>query len=212
MFTGLIEEVGKVLSILPISNGKTLKISANKIMDDIKLGDSISINGVCLTVKQLKEKDFEVDAVGETINKTTINLLKIGSFVNLERAIKMNQRLGGHLVLGHVNDIAVIRQIRKQGENYLLSIQIPDNLTRYAINEGSIAIDGISLTIAKIIDNILVISVIPYTWQETNLHLRKVGDRLNLEVDVISKYIEKFVNEYKKKDKISIEILNKLKY
>lgn len=213
MFTGLIEEVGKI-SALRNANGRLiLEISAGKIINSLKIGDSISVNGVCLTVTNFTSGKFCVDAVGETLKKTTIGSLRIGTEVNLEPALQLSQKLGGHLVQGHVNDVGEITEIKKLGENYLMSFSLPHHLEKYLIKEGSIAIDGISLTIAHVSANKIMCSIIPHTWKNTNLRARKPGDQVNIEIDVISKYVEKFTSSTQEnKNEISEEWLIKLGY
>ena len=213
MFTGIIEEVGKIEMIKPIAGGKTLVISVKKILNDMKVGDSISVNGVCLTVTKFTLNHFSVDAVGETLNKTTIGMLNIGNVVNLESALQVSQKLGGHLVQGHVNGVGEISEIKKLGENYSLTVIVPYALEKYLIKEGSITIDGISLTIAQTSNNKCTFSIIPHTWGNTNLHARKAGDKVNVEIDVIAKYVERFLL-YKNENnsELNEEWLNKLGY
>lgn len=193
MFTGLIEEIGKVKKIDSISGGIRISLSASKIMDDLKIDDSVSVNGVCLTAVKIDSNNFVVEAVGETLKKTTFVELKENQIVNLERAVRLNDRLGGHLVQGHVNGVGRITNIQKLGENYFLEVEVPVHLTKYLIDEGSIAIDGISLTIAKLVDNKVGVSIIPHTWKSTNLSTRNIGAKVNIETDVIAKYIEKLL-------------------
>lgn len=195
MFTGLIEEVGKIASINAIPGGKKLEIEASFIMDDVKVDDSVCINGVCLTATSIKGKGFTADAVGATLSKTTIADLKPGDSVNLERSLRLSDRLGGHMVQGHVNGIGIIAEIQKLGDNYYLEVEVPGSLKRYLINEGSIAIDGISLTIANISGNKAGVSVIPHTWSKTNLNSKRIGGKVNIETDVIAKYVEKLLNK-----------------
>jgi len=193
MFSGIIEEIGKIKQIEKMQGGLRLVISAKLITDDLKLGDSVSVDGVCLTVNSFNSNSFTADAVGETLKKSTISDIRKETFINLERAIKYNQRIGGHLVQGHVNSVAKILQIKKLGENYSLEIELPENIIKYVIKEGSIAIDGISLTIAEVINNRIIISVIPHTWQHTTLQYKNKEDLVNIEVDFIAKYIENFM-------------------
>ncbi len=195
MFSGIIEEIGIIQKIEKIKGGLQFSISANLILDDLKIGDSVSVDGVCLTVINFNSKLFTVDAVGETLNKTTLNFVKSNYRVNLERAVKYNQRIGGHLVQGHINSIARINSIKKLGDNYSLEIKIPMRDINYVIREGSIAINGISLTIADITENLIKISIIPHTWDSTTLKYKKENDMVNIEVDLIAKYIEKFVSK-----------------
>ncbi|MFA5805696.1 MAG: riboflavin synthase [Melioribacteraceae bacterium] len=197
MFTGIIEETGKILLAENIAGGKRLKISAARIFDDLNVDDSVSVNGVCLTVTRLDGNSFWCDAVGETLNKTTLANVKQNDEVNLERALCLTDRLGGHLVQGHINGIGVITRLTKLGENFSLEIEIPIELVKYVVDEGSITIDGISLTVAKIIDRKIKISIIPHTWSKTNLKQRKMGDRVNIETDIFAKYVEKILQSSK---------------
>ena len=194
MFTGIIEEIGKIAKTSPIARGLSINITANKILDDIKVNDSICIDGVCLTVTNLDDSGFLVDAVGATLEKTTFANLGSSESVNLERSVKLNDRLGGHLVQGHVNGVGTISEIKKLGENYLLKIIVPENLEKYLIAEGSIAVNGISLTIANLQKNIVSISVIPHTWQNTNFKFKKLNDKVNIEIDILAKYVEKLLS------------------
>ena len=194
MFTGIIEEIGKISKTNPIAGGLSIKIEANKILDDINVNDSICIDGVCLTVTNFDESGFWVDAVGATLEKTTFSTTNASSSVNLERSVKLNDRLGGHLVQGHVNGVGSISEIQKLGENYLLKINVPENLEKYLIKEGSIAVNGISLTIADLYNNNVSISIIPHTWQNTNLKYKKFNDKVNIEIDILAKYAEKLLS------------------
>ena len=193
MFTGIIEEIGIVEKITSIAGGYTIKIKADKILEDVAVNDSVCIDGVCLTVTKTDKNSFWADAVGATLEKTTFDKVKADASVNLERSVRLNDRLGGHLVQGHVSGIGIITEIQKLGENYLLKINVPENLERYLIKEGSIAINGISLTIADLNRNEISISIIPHTWQNTNLKFKKVNDKVNIEIDILAKYVEKLL-------------------
>jgi riboflavin synthase len=162
-------------------------------MKDISVKDSVCIDGVCLTVTNLQKNSFSVDAVGVTLEKTTFNKIKEQTLVNLERSVRLSDRLGGHLVQGHVNAIGSITEIKKLGENYLVKIIIPDDLKKYLIREGSIAINGISLTIADVIGNEISLSIIPHTWQNTNLRNEKANNEVNVEIDILARYVEKLL-------------------
>lgn len=201
MFTGLIEEIGKISSIVGIPGGKRLKISASKILDDLKVDDSVAVNGICLTVTKLEKDSFICEAVGATIAKTTLQNFQIGEEINLERAMRLSDRLGGHLVQGHVNGIGTIIQIQKPGDNYYVEIMIPTEIKKYLVEEGSIAVDGISLTIARLEDDTFGVSVIPHTWANTIIKNKKPGSRVNIETDVIAKYVEKLLMKTGKDDK-----------
>jgi len=191
MFTGLIEEIGTITKILPIIDGKKIFMITKKIHKDLKVDDSVSINGVCLTAIKVENSGFWVEAVGETLIKSTISSIRVNDNVNLERALRLSDRLGGHLVLGHINGIGKIKDIIQRGRNFLLEINLPDELIKYVVSEGSIAVDGISFTIAQMKQNLIGISVIPHTWENTNLQQKKIGFDVNIEVDIIAKYLEK---------------------
>lgn len=213
MFSGIIEEIGKIEKINPIKGGIKLTISANKILEDSKIGDSISVDGICLTITSVKKNYFTVEAVGETLKKTTLSKIKNKSYVNLERAVKFNERIGGHLVQGHVNTTGTITKLKKIGENFLLQVKVPNYLMNYIIKEGSIAIDGISLTVADIFNNFISISIIPHTLEHTTLKFKKENDLVNIEVDYTAKYIENFTKNYfAQKHELSEKVLKKLGY
>jgi riboflavin synthase len=196
MFTGIIEEIGKIEGITPIAGGITIRIHSDKIIEDVAVNDSVCIDGVCLTVTNKSKNTFLVDAVGATLEKTTFHNIRADAFVNLERSVRLSDRLGGHLVQGHVNGIGIISEIKKLGENYLVKIIVPEDLEKYLIKEGSIAINGISLTIANLNRNEISISVIPHTWQNTNLKDKEVNDKVNIEIDILAKYVEKLLTRY----------------
>lgn len=212
MFTGLIEEIGRLALVENIPGGKRIKIYASEIMDDVKVDDSICVNGVCLTVTKFEKDFFWADAVGETLNKTTIGKLKTGAELNLERALKLSGRLGGHILQGHANCIGSITQITRLGENYFLEITIPAEFEKYVIQEGSIAVDGISLTVAKLNGNKIGLSIIPHTWNGTNLKTKKTGDQINIEVDVIAKYVEKLLSNKKENNNLTENWLKDIGY
>lgn len=189
MFTGIIEALGTVGDLKPIDGGIRLEISAGEVIGDLKIGDSISVNGVCLTVVQTAGAGFAVEAVGETLEKTTLGALDAGARVNLERAMAGNGRFGGHFVQGHVNATARVTQWFRRGENYYLEIELPPALLPYVILEGSIAIEGISLTVAALNGRRAGINIIPHTAKVTNLQYKQPGEQVNIEVDVIAKYV-----------------------
>ncbi|MFH1683633.1 MAG: riboflavin synthase [Candidatus Margulisiibacteriota bacterium] len=191
MFTGIIEELGIVTSIIRSAQSGKLTISVSKNMADSRVGDSIAVNGVCLTITSIRRNFLEFDVSAETLKRSTFQELKIGDKVNLERAMPMSGRLAGHLVTGHVDGIGEIRKKVSHGNDLELYISIPSELLRYLVPKGSITIDGISLTVADLRDALLVISVIPHTAKSTILGLKNVGDRVNIEVDILSKYIER---------------------
>jgi riboflavin synthase len=193
MFTGIIEEIGKVIQIKRMTDGREITIAARQILAKLKVRDSVSIDGTCQTVVGINSGEFTVQAVGETLHKTTLEQYKIGRKVNLESSLTLQTPLGGHLVLGHVNGTSTIRRLEKRGENYFLEIMLPAELLRYCIAEGSIAVDGISLTIANLKAAVAGISIIPHTVRNTNLQEKKVGDLVNIEADIIPRYLEKLI-------------------
>lgn len=193
MFTGIIEEIGEVIHIKKMADGREITIAASQVIPKLKVHDSIAIDGVCQTVIRMDQREFTVQAVGETLRKTTLGEYKIGRKVNLETSLTLETPLGGHLVLGHVNGTARIQRLDKRAENYYLEIHLPTEFVRYCIPEGSIAIDGISLTIANLEGNLIGISIIPYTAQHTTLREKQTGNLVNIEVDIIPRYLEKLL-------------------
>jgi riboflavin synthase len=214
MFTGIIEEIGTVGNVTKIQGGLKINLHASGFINEIKVNDSISVNGICLTVTDIKIPEFSVDAVGATITKTSIRNFESGTKVNLERAMRADSRFDGHFVQGHVNGIGIIEQIKKLGENYYVQVSIPEKLNKYFIEEGSVAIDGISLTIADKQNDLLGFSIIPHTWKKTNLQFRNKGEEVNIEVDMLAKYVENFLSPGKSKSdsKITENWLNELGY
>ena len=193
MFTGIVEEVGTILSMQKGTSSIKLNISANKILEDLKIGDSVSVNGICLTVTTLNDKAFTADAMHETLNKTSLYTIKKGSKINLERAMPISGRIGGHIVLGHVDGTGIITKIEKDNIAIWYTIKAEPSIMKYIVDKGSVAIDGISLTIAKVsIDN-FSISAIPHTLKNTTLLSKSVNDIVNIENDCIGKYIEKLL-------------------
>jgi riboflavin synthase len=193
MFTGLIQEVGTIRSITKNNEGKEFIIHAPGLISEIKVDDSVATNGVCLTATKVEEETFRVQAIHVTLEKTSLGFLEAGSKVNLELSLKPTDRLGGHMVQGHVNGLGKIQAIKKIGENWEIEVSIPEGLRKYMILEGSIALDGISLTIARLTSKSLTVAIIPHTLEKTSLSSKKVGDHLNLEVDMVAKYIENFL-------------------
>ena len=193
MFTGLIQEVGTILSVTQNTEGKEFVIKAPTLIKEIQIDDSVATNGCCLTATQIKDDTFKVQAIHMTLQKTSVGGLKAGDKVNLELSLRPQDRLGGHFVQGHVNAIGKIKQINTMGENWEIEVSFPLDLRKYMISEGSIALDGISLTIAKLTNDTLTVAIIPHTLEKTTLGTKKVGDHLNLEVDMIAKYIENFL-------------------
>ena len=207
MFTGIVEELGQVQEIEPKSSGMGFSISAKLVMDDLNLGDSISINGVCLTVAQITDKKFNLDLVPETLDKSNLGELNEGDYVNLERAMKASDRFGGHILQGHVETLGVILDKQQQGDNVLLSVGLDPEWIRFCIPKGSIALDGISLTIANIEANIIEIALIPHTLENTTLGLKTKSDTLNIETDIIGKYVDRLLTFDEENTEVDLSIL-----
>ena len=184
MFTGIIEELGKIQSI----TSDKIIIECKTVLEDTKLGDSIAVNGVCLTVVRISANSFTADISSETFKVTNLNSYKTGDFVNLERAMSANGRFGGHIVSGHIDGLGKFLSVNK---NFELSFELPSEISKYVIKKGSIAINGISLTIAGVEGNKIKLAIIPHTLENTNLKYLKSGDFVNIEVDMLSKYVEK---------------------
>jgi riboflavin synthase len=194
MFTGIVEELGRVAAIQELpDNAIRITIEGPTVLSDANLGDSICVNGVCLTVAEQNGDQFTADVMSETINRTTIGDLLAGSQVNLERPVTLSTRLGGHLVQGHVDAVGTV-SAREHSENWdVVTITPPKELLKYVVEKGSITIDGTSLTVSAVTDSTFSVSLIPATLEKTTLGIRQIGDRVNLEVDVLAKYVEKLV-------------------
>lgn len=207
MFTGIIEEVGSIDKIQNGVHSAVLHIKAKEILNDVKIGDSIAVNGVCLTVTSIWENKFSADVMYETLRCTGLTGLKIGKHVNLERAMALNGRFGGHIVTGHVDGVGKIIRIWKDDNAIWYNIQADKSVMKYIVQKGSIAIDGISLTVAEVNKDNFLISAIPHTVEATVLKERIIGELVNLETDMIGKYVEKFVIMPQKENGISKEFL-----
>ncbi|MGZ2370049.1 riboflavin synthase [Ancylomarina sp. YFZ004] len=210
MFTGLVEEIGYIKAMIKGSNSIRLTVAANKIMDDVKLGDSIATNGICLTVVDFDSKSFSADVMPETMNRSSFHKQKEGSRVNLERALRVGDRMGGHMVSGHIDGVGEIVSQTKDDNAIWVSISAPKNILKYVIEKGSIAIDGISLTVAYVDENQFKVSIIPLTQDDTTLISKKIGSHVNLECDMTAKYIEKFMfhkEDEKEESNISMDFL-----
>lgn len=193
MFTGIIEEIGTIKKINKTAQSANLIIEAKLIINDLKTGDSLSTNGVCLTVSAIKNNLIYVDIMNETIKRSNLYLLKENSKVNLERALQLNSRLGGHIVSGHIDGIGTIVSIKKDSIAIWYEIKTDFKIMKYIVEKGSITIDGISLTIAKVNKLNFSVSIIPHTATQTILSLKKIGSLVNLENDLIGKYVEKLI-------------------
>ena len=186
MFTGIVEEVGRVAS----RHDYRLALNAEKVLSDVKIGDSIAVNGACLTVVEFDGAGFAVDLAPETLRRTSLGDAGPGSAVNLERALSASDRMGGHIVQGHVDATGTVTGLTPEADCYVMEIEAPDSLLPYIVEKGFIAVDGISLTVVQRTGRRFTISVIPFTMQNTNLHQKAVGDRVNLEADILAKYVE----------------------
>jgi len=195
MFTGIVEEMGAITSMEKTLAGTRLTILASTIIGDLKIGDSVSINGTCLTVVTKDERNFTVDVSPETLSVTTLGHLTAGAPVNLERAMKLNERIGGHLVAGHVDGVGTIRNRRQEGNAIFFTIEVPHEILRYCVVKGSVTVDGISLTINDVTDKGFSVAIIPHTAKVTTLGFKQTGDSVNLESDLIGKYVERLLQE-----------------
>jgi len=194
MFTGIIEEIGILNKTIRVDRGRKLEIHAKTVLEGLKPDDSVAVNGVCLTVVRLDDAGFESDAVETTMNKTTIGSWSVGKKLNLERAMRADGRFGGHFVQGHVDGTGKVVLNRSTGKGRWMEIEIPSDISQYTVQHGSIAVDGISLTVAGLIGNRLRLALIPHTIEKTNLGLLDAGDSVNIETDVLGKYLEKWIH------------------
>ena len=203
MFTGLVEEKGKLKEKIPTGDGFQFVIEAKIVMKDLQIGSSIAVNGCCLTVVRINGKTFAVDTIEETLNKTNLGVLKQGMNVNLERPLAADARLGGHFVLGHIDTTGKVEDVKELSNSHWLTISFPEKFRQYLIYVGSVAIDGVSMTVAELKDKSFSVGIIPHTWKETIFADKKVGDTVNLEFDVLGKYVERIM-ESKNQDESSI--------
>ncbi len=194
MFTGIIEGLGVISAIRPAGQGRKMTIEADFELDQTKIGDSICVSGACLTAVKIDGRHFEVDISPETLQLTTFGQAKVGQRVNIERALKLSDRIDGHLVSGHIDGVGNIRQRETLGNAIIVTIKVPESLTRYMIKKGSVAVDGISLTINACDTGRFSVSIIPHTAKLTTIGFKDKGDPVNIEADMLGKYVEKFVN------------------
>ena len=204
MFTGIIEEVGTVRSLTRSGSSSFIEIQAKKVLEDVHVGDSIAVNGVCLTVTHFGGGVFRADVMNETLSRSSLGSLSSGSCVNLERAMSANGRFGGHIVSGHIDGTGTVTEIKNDGIAVWYTIGTAPEILRYIVEKGSIAVDGISLTVAKVTDSSFSVSVIPHTASQTILGTKKTGDTVNLENDIIAKYTEKLMRPAVNTEKIGI--------
>jgi len=210
LFTGIIQAIGKVVDVKRIGEGKEFAVFVSNFLNSVKLGDSIAVDGVCQTVTKIENNTFSFFTSKQTLEITTLALLKTNDYVNLEKSLRIGDGIDGHLVTGHVEEKGTIREIKKQGEGYLLSVEV-GNSSFYIVNKGSIAVDGISLTVYDFKDSIVTISVIPETYNRTTLRFKKVGDYVNIETDILGKYVFNYLKnsifKESKTEKLSISFL-----
>lgn len=212
MFTGIIEELGKVIRVQRTAGSSFIEIQAEKVLTDAHIGDSIAVNGVCLTVTNMTNDTFRADVMNETLSRSSLGSLVSGSMVNLERAMAANGRFGGHIVSGHIDGTGIITDVKNDGIAVWYTISAEDSLLRYIVEKGSIAIDGISLTVAKVTNCTFSVSIIPHTASETTLSMKKTGDIVNLENDIIGKYVERLIKTsepHTRSSNITMEFLAK---
>ena len=193
MFTGIIEEIGRVEQVIPGMKSSQLIIQGSKVLEDAKVGDSICTSGVCLTVTRLSSQTFSADVMAETMRRSKLGSLKAGSLVKLERALRLDTRLGGHIVSGHIDGVGTITAMEQEDNAVWVTVSAEKDLLRYMVEKGSIAIDGISLTLATVREHDFQVSIIPHTGAETTLLKQHPGDLVNLECDIIGKYVEKLI-------------------
>ena len=206
MFTGIIEEVGQVKSIKEGTISSSILVEASKVLENTKIGDSICTNGVCLTVIEINKNEFKADVMAETLRRSNLGSLKKGSKVNLERALTLQTPLGGHLVSGHIDGVGKIIEIKPEDNATWFYIELDKKLLRYVVEKGSIAIDGISLTVAYVDNRGFKVSIIPHTSKETILLTKKVSEEVNIECDIVGKYIEKLLIPKEKEKKSNIDM------
>ncbi|MBC2580820.1 riboflavin synthase [Clostridium sp. DJ247] len=211
MFTGLVEEIGKVQSVLKSTKSAKITIKASKVLEEVNLGDSISTNGVCLTVTEFGTGCFTVDVMAETMRRSNLKELSSGDEINLERALKLGDRLGGHIVSGHIDGTGTIINFENEDNAVWITIEASQDILKYIVEKGSIAIDGVSLTVAYVNNKVFKVSIIPHTKEVTTLLKKKVGCEVNLECDMLGKYVEKLLSaraEETAKSKIDLNFLS----
>ncbi|HDK7155834.1 TPA: riboflavin synthase [Clostridium botulinum] len=213
MFTGIVEEVGKISKIEEGKDFLHITIEGSKVLNPLNLGDSVAVNGVCLTVTNFNSSSFTTDVMAETLKKSSLKTLSKGSLVNLERAVTLNKPLGGHIVSGHIDGTGEIINIKKEGIATLLEVKTKGTLLKYMVPKGSVALDGVSLTLVDIKEKSFTVSLIPHTKEETILMNKNIGDIINIECDVLGKYIYKFMHLRKEeealKSNINLDFLSK---
>lgn len=214
MFTGIVEETGVIAGVEPRGSGARLRIEASLVLEGLREGDSVCVSGACLTAVDIRAGGFSADVSRETLDRTTLGGARAGTPVNLERAMPASGRLGGHIVQGHVDGVGVIRTFREQGGgDWWLEIEAPPELERYLVYKGSVAVDGISLTVARVSGPVFSVAVIPHTWRNTTLRNARPGTRVNIETDILAKYVEKLLARIETRpEKLTAEKLRELGY
>lgn len=196
MFTGIVEETGRVASFSPGAQAWRLRVTAQKVLQGAELGDSIAVNGCCLTIARIGDDYLEFDLLEETRRLTVFSAIAGGAAVNLERSLRFDGKVGGHFVTGHIDGMGIIQVFEQRGNDHYLCVRTPGGMGRYLVQKGSIAIDGISLTVAEVVDDAFAVWLIPHTLAVTNLREKKAGDAVNLEFDLVGKYVEKLALPY----------------
>lgn len=194
MFTGIVEEIGKIKSDLGGTNALRLEIEAKKVLKNLRVSESININGACQTVIEVKKSSFAVEAVEETLRKTNLGQLRSGDWVNLERSLKPSDRLSGHIVTGHIDCVGKIISIERKQKSLIFKVSIPLQFSSYIVEKGSISLEGVSLTIVNVFPDAISVSIIPFTYENTNFKYKKENDLVNVEFDIIGKYIKKMID------------------
>ncbi|TCK05389.1 riboflavin synthase [Phorcysia thermohydrogeniphila] len=198
MFTGLVEEVGRVLELRRSSSFGRLKVKCSKVLEDVKEGDSVAVNGVCLTVVEIGANHLLFDVSAETLRRTTVGSFKSGDPVNLERALRLSDRLGGHILQGHVDTTTKLMGVKREGNGFVFTFRLPPNFSHLVVEKGSVGIDGISLTVANLFSDSFTVAVIPHTYENTNLKYLRPGELVNVEFDIIGKYVERILKAWKR--------------
>lgn len=203
MFTGIVEELGRIKSIQVKSQDATLEIQATEVLSDAKVGDSISVDGACLTIRFLTSETFTVDVSAETLRRTTLGERKVGEQVNLERSLRLSDRLGGHLVLGHVDEVATIRSWTDEGDASVMQVTMSRITKPYVAYKGSITVDGVSLTVSNVLTDAFEVTLIPHTKDVTTFGTKRTGDTVNLEVDIVARYLETLIKNTEEKTELN---------
>lgn len=201
MFTGIIEETGRLAGISGSSQAARLRITGKKVLEHTNIGDSIAVNGICLTVVSITEQGFEADVMEETLKRSSLGALRPGDVVNLERAMAANQRFGGHIVSGHIDGTGQVERMEQRANAVWITIRAEEKLLRYIVEKGSVALDGVSLTVASVTEGGFQVSMIPHTLQETAWNQKKAGSLVNIECDIIGKYVEKLLSPRPEEEK-----------